>query len=199
MSISATPTPTLPAGCGSGAGAPEDPLACATISIPQWPDEVAATCPTGPVTLDNGYYLDAATNLILSVAPGVVTPVPGGTHVIAQVFCDGLEGSSGADSPTQVLAYAMDGTAFTFIEAIDVVSEDADITSWAEASLDSLERNLRDKDFLLGAEFSAADVMVGYTVLVAKAMGLIGAEHPSVDAYLSRLTERPALRRALRA
>ena len=71
--------------------------------------------------------------------------------------------------------------------------------AWAEASLDTLERNLQDKVFLLGAEFSAADIMVGYTVLVAKALGLVGEQHRSVDAYLARLTERPALRRALQA
>ena len=74
----------------------------------------------------------------------------------------------------------------------------ADYRQWAEASLDALERNLRGRDFLLGADFSAADIMVGYTVLVAKAMGLIGAQHAAVDAYLTRLTERPALRKALR-
>ena len=75
----------------------------------------------------------------------------------------------------------------------------ADYRQWAEAALDVLERNLRGQDYLLGADFSAADVMVGYTVLVAKAMGLLGESHPAVDAYLARLTERPALRRALQA
>ena len=75
----------------------------------------------------------------------------------------------------------------------------ADYRSWAEASLDTLERALRGGPYLLGAAFSAADVMVGYTVLVAKAMGLVGESHPAVDAYLARLTERPALRRALQA
>jgi glutathione S-transferase len=73
----------------------------------------------------------------------------------------------------------------------------ADYARWAEASLDALERHLADKPFLLGAEFSGADIGVGYTVLVAKALGLVGDAHPAVDAYLARLTERPALRRAL--
>jgi glutathione S-transferase len=73
----------------------------------------------------------------------------------------------------------------------------ADYARWAEASLDALERELADKPFLLGDEFSGADIGVGYTVLVAKALGLVGEAHPAVDAYLARLTERPALRRAL--
>ena len=75
----------------------------------------------------------------------------------------------------------------------------ADYRKWAEASLDALERTLRDKDFLLGVEFSAADIMVGYTVLVAKALGLVAENHRAVDAYLSRLTARPAFRKALQA
>jgi glutathione S-transferase len=75
----------------------------------------------------------------------------------------------------------------------------ADYRSWAEASLDSLERNLVGKEFLLGADFSGADIMVGYSVLVAKALGLVGEPHESVDGYLARLTTRPALRKALAA
>jgi glutathione S-transferase len=101
-----------------------------------------------------------------------------------------------------------DSTAFTglgniiwhtrFKEDADRVADAlADYRSWAEASLDALEGTLRDGDYLLGAEFSAADVMVGYTVLVAKALGRVGEDHPAVDAYLTRLTERPALRKAL--
>lgn len=75
----------------------------------------------------------------------------------------------------------------------------ADYRGWTAAALDVLERNLRDRDYLLGAEFSAADIMVGYTLLVAKAFGLVGDRHAAVDAYLTRLTERPALRTALQA
>jgi glutathione S-transferase len=103
-----------------------------------------------------------------------------------------------------------DATAFTGLgnifwhtrfkqDAEQVAGALADYRSWAEASLDVLERNLQGRDFLLGAEFSAADIMVGYTVLVAKALDLIGAERPAVGAYLARLTERPALRKALQA
>lgn len=73
----------------------------------------------------------------------------------------------------------------------------ADYRSWAEAALDALERALADGPYLLGDDFSGADVMVGYTVLVAKAMGMVGADRPRLDAYLTRLSERPALRKAL--
>ena len=75
----------------------------------------------------------------------------------------------------------------------------ADYRSWTEAALDALERHLADKKFLLGADFSGADIMVGYSVLVAKAFGLVGSDHSAVAAYLARLTERPALQKALQA
>jgi glutathione S-transferase len=127
-----------------------------------------------------------------------------GNHGLAPAVGSPLRG------PFLQWVHFADATAFTGLgniawhtrfkgDAERVADALADYRAWAEASLDSLERNLRGKNYLLGAEFSAADVMVGYTVLVAKAMGLIGAEHPSVDAYLARLTERPALRRALQA
>lgn len=74
-----------------------------------------------------------------------------------------------------------------------------DYRTWAEAGLDSLERHLGGKEFVLGAAFSGADIMLGYTLLVAKAFGVLTENHPTVDAYLSRLVDRPALRKALRA
>jgi glutathione S-transferase len=74
-----------------------------------------------------------------------------------------------------------------------------DYRTWAEAGLDSLERQLAGKEFVLGAEFSGADIMLGYSLLVAKAFGVLGESHPAVNAYLTRLLERPALRKALRS
>jgi glutathione S-transferase len=84
-------------------------------------------------------------------------------------------------------------------DAESVASALSDYRAWAVAALDLLERELERKDFLLGAEFSGADVMVGYTVLVAKSFGLVSEQHPNVDRYLARLTERPALRTALKS
>jgi glutathione S-transferase len=75
----------------------------------------------------------------------------------------------------------------------------ADYRSWAEAGLDSLERQLDGKPFVLGEDFSGADIMLGYTLLVAKAFGVLTDAYPLTDAYLGRLTERPALRKALRS
>src|SRR5262249_19517219 len=67
----------------------------------------------------------------------------------------------------------------------------------AEAALAVVERALAGKDYLLGADFSGADVMMGYTVQVARWMGVLGEQHPNLTAYLKRLRERPAFRRAI--
>lgn len=55
---------------------------------------------------------------------------------------------------------------------------------------------LAGKPYLLGAEFSAADVMVGSTLWWCRAMGLVG-DRPNVNDYVERLGQRPAMQRAL--
>ena len=74
-----------------------------------------------------------------------------------------------------------------------------DYRSWTESSLAVLDRHLEGKQFVLGAEFSGADIMLGYTLLVAKAFGVLDERYPNVDAYLARLTKRPALQKALQS
>jgi glutathione S-transferase len=57
------------------------------------------------------------------------------------------------------------------------------------------ERVLAASPYLVGGEFGAADVAMGYTVGTAKLLGLLG-ELPALSAYFDRLAERPAFRRA---
>jgi glutathione S-transferase len=54
---------------------------------------------------------------------------------------------------------------------------------------------LTGKPYLLGEQFSAADVMLGSTVAWAQMLGLI-AEHPVLMEYVGRLSARPAFQRA---
>lgn len=49
--------------------------------------------------------------------------------------------------------------------------------------------------YLLGAEFSAADLMIGSTLWWCQMMGLVG-DRQHVPAYIARLSERPAMQRA---
>ena len=69
----------------------------------------------------------------------------------------------------------------------------ARIAAW----LGALESALAGRQYLLGAQFSAADVMMGYGLLLTKWFGLLGAQQPNLSAYLERLEQRPALQKAL--
>jgi glutathione S-transferase len=60
---------------------------------------------------------------------------------------------------------------------------------------DVLEVALRNRKFLLGDGFGVADVMVGGTLAWARGFKLLDGL-PSLEAYLTRLRERPAWQRA---
>jgi glutathione S-transferase len=55
---------------------------------------------------------------------------------------------------------------------------------------------LEGRDWILGSQFSAADVMIGSTLMWAQMMGMVGADLPNVTAYLTRCVSRPATQRA---
>ena len=63
------------------------------------------------------------------------------------------------------------------------------------ARADILSIVLGDRDYLLGADFSGADILVGHSCFMATHMGLIG-DHPVLEAYYDRLQQRPAHQRA---
>jgi glutathione S-transferase len=73
----------------------------------------------------------------------------------------------------------------------------ADYRRWADATLETLERALSGKEYLLGAEFSGADIMMGYTLQCAKWFELLTPDYPDLTAYLARLAARPAFQKAL--
>ncbi len=66
----------------------------------------------------------------------------------------------------------------------------------AEAALGVVERALGGKAYLLGADFTAADVMMGFTLAAARMLGVLDQRFPNLTAYLSRLEARPAFQRA---
>ncbi len=57
-----------------------------------------------------------------------------------------------------------------------------------------LSQALTGKTFLLGEQFSAADVMIGSTLSWGQFMGLLNGQ-PVLEAYAKRLSERPAFQR----
>jgi glutathione S-transferase len=53
--------------------------------------------------------------------------------------------------------------------------------------------------YVLGAEFTAADIMLGYSLSLADRLGVVEDRYPAIRTYLTRLLERPAFRAALAA
>jgi glutathione S-transferase len=71
----------------------------------------------------------------------------------------------------------------------------ADARERAAAGFEFLERGLGDGAYLLGDELSGADIMMGFTLAAARALGALDARHPKTSAYLARLEARPAYQR----
>ncbi len=66
----------------------------------------------------------------------------------------------------------------------------------AAGVLSVIEKHLSAREYLLGAEFSAADIMLGFTLAAAELLGVLDGRWPTTLAYLERLKQRPAYRRA---
>ncbi len=72
----------------------------------------------------------------------------------------------------------------------------ADAQARAGVGLTYLEKQLGDKTWLLGDDFSAADIMLGFTLSAAELLGVLGDDHPRTVAYHERLKQRPAFQLA---
>jgi glutathione S-transferase len=72
-----------------------------------------------------------------------------------------------------------------------------DMVPWATrrylSVLKFLDRELADRDYIAGEQFSSADILLGSTLLWLPDML---AEHPALGGYTGRLQQRPAYRRA---
>ena len=74
-----------------------------------------------------------------------------------------------------------------------------DYAKWFLARLKTLEPVLSTQQFLCAQRFTAADVSVGYALLLAQHLGLSERFTPAVRAYWHRLQQREAYRRAMQA
>lgn len=72
-----------------------------------------------------------------------------------------------------------------------------DYTKWFLARLRSLEPYLTQHEYLAADRFTAADVSVGYAMLLAEHLGLKPRFTPAVLTYWERLRERNGFRQAL--
>jgi len=82
-------------------------------------------------------------------------------------------------------------------QALDQSELVEDARDRAAMGLAFLERELGEKTYLLGDDFSAADVMMGFTLVAARLLGVLDARHPALGRYLARLEARPAFQKAI--
>jgi glutathione S-transferase len=74
-----------------------------------------------------------------------------------------------------------------------------DYAKWFLARLRTLEPRLTQENYLCAGRFTAADISVGYALMLADFIGLAPRFTPAVAAYWERLREHRAYQRALDA
>ena len=82
-------------------------------------------------------------------------------------------------------------------------SEDQQVAAVLEEMADrarlciaALDQALESQQYLCGHDFTAADIMTGYSLMLARRFELMGETHPNVSAYWLRLSARPAFEKA---
>ncbi len=73
----------------------------------------------------------------------------------------------------------------------------ADARSRAAHGFEYLEDSLGENQFILGADFSAADIMLGFSLVAGRILGVLDDRFPKLCEYTARLKARPALARSL--
>ena len=74
-----------------------------------------------------------------------------------------------------------------------------DYSRWFLARLRAVESVVQEQDYLCAGRFTAADVSVGYALMLAAHLGLAPQFGPAVQRYAERLRQRDAWQRALQA
>jgi glutathione S-transferase len=75
----------------------------------------------------------------------------------------------------------------------------ADGEKKARNGLAAVDHGLADRNFLLAEGFTAADIMMGYSLELLANLGVFDEEYPNAHAYLERLKSRDACKRAMSA
>ena len=72
-----------------------------------------------------------------------------------------------------------------------------DARTRADKGLEFLERELGEGAYLVGDAFTGADVMMGFTLMAARVLGVLDERYPKTNRYLARLEARPAFQKAV--
>jgi glutathione S-transferase len=75
----------------------------------------------------------------------------------------------------------------------------ADYSKWFLGRLRAIEAVTSTSEFMCGGRFTAADISVGYALLLAQRLGLSAQFGPAVAAYWQRLQQRDGYKRAVEA
>src|SRR5215813_1890185 len=78
---------------------------------------------------------------------------------------------------------------------LDMSKQDQKARATFAGVADVLSNALSGKPFMLGEQFSAADVMIGSTLAWSQFLGLLN-DRPALQEYAQRLSARPAYQRA---
>lgn len=62
-------------------------------------------------------------------------------------------------------------------------------------AIQPIEEAMVGKEYLAGA-FTAADTMLGHSIMMSQRLGVLTDDHPNLQAYIERLKARPALQKA---
>ena len=73
-------------------------------------------------------------------------------------------------------------------------AKDNALAGWMGARLDQLERVLGEREWLVADRFTAADLLMADVLRVSKLRAF--GNRPATEAYVTRVTERPAFRKA---
>jgi glutathione S-transferase len=75
----------------------------------------------------------------------------------------------------------------------------ADGEEKARIALEVVDKAISNRDYLLGAAFGAADIMMGYSLQLLADLHVLDDRYPNTQAYLNRLRSREAYARAVSA
>lgn len=73
-------------------------------------------------------------------------------------------------------------------------AKDNHLTGWLASRLDHMERVLKEREWLAADRFTVADLLMADVLRVAKVRAF--GDRPASEAYVARITERPAFKRA---
>lgn len=79
----------------------------------------------------------------------------------------------------------------------DAIASDAE--EKARDCLHVVDQTVSDRDYLLGSEFDASDIMMGYSLALLDSLKVLDDQYPRARGYLERLKARPAFMRTMSA